>query len=906
MPSRAQGSGADADSKDAWQKPKGPPPLPFPLPAGDAPAPEPSPLPGDGGRRGQNTLLDPGLEEAPRRTKTSSAIRKLPSEGARLGAKADSPSPPSMASQPAGKAPGIKAPKGSPGAKAASALSGGKLQVIGETEVSMGAQEDSPTGEPAAAGPAAGRPAQQAEAAGQMATKSSVKQTPRGPALLPKAAKKAPPGASEVHTPASAASDAAKARIAAAAMAELGPVSTERSKVSNRSVTSSSTGRTANAAEKAAMRSEMRAAGKKASVFNFGKEEGEQLEVMLQLAEKAVAGAKKSREKVGTDGKRGKADRERLKHLEEYKDKLEKQLEETQRTAEAEKNELRKEIAARENSLNVQSAARLREIQKRISDMEAYYRNKLDVQAEEKREANQARERLEREIASLREQHRRDLAETSRARERDAAKSEHKLQSMTETIQSLTTSVAQLQEISDVSRSALQAMEERNKLAAAKIEIMSKKEAEREKEMRKLMPTREAKRLAFRALQKGRAVEMIFHVIEHASNTVLDKAWALAKMSEVVGGSSSNLLFTRGRDPIEERLLQFRKEQMFLMTENERLMSEVSRLQEIVAQNKGISLAVGAQEQSRLLEQIVGEPNCRVPATRWLFSVVQTVVKRRLLLGFTALKDVVAEDKRDDTVRSLQDRFNEMRLAAYNDMMKKIAMTRMLCVIKNLWTKTAFRSFSALMMNAAARLARIHDRSQFLQQNPGGALAVDSSSFRVASGEMQRVAVFQGPKAASGQFLPPATFKDESFLPTNAPVAVQPYYYGHLPSVQRKRAQNMFVPIREAPPVPVGYLGQAGYMDEQLTVGVPVSDVRSSQAPPFPTPMGTRLNAVSKNIPPDPYSSGTAREKIDETAGTFRMRTAQQGLQKRLWVRPDAAGSAGGVDGVDGVGKPVD
>ncbi|KFG63717.1 putative tola protein [Toxoplasma gondii RUB] len=886
-----------ASSKDAGPKPKGPPPvpppLPVPLPSKDALAPEPSPLAERAASRAMNAVIDPGLDDAPVESKKSSAIRKLVSGVARLGSKVSSQTSASMpvAGQPEKQSPSTKASPKDNMKNVSSSLSGSKLSAIDEgSAVSLG---DVPVnaGEGSGAGPAARPPAKEPA----LASKASLKQTAPKTSQAPKAKKPPqPPPGPEVLTPGSGGSDAAKARILAAALAELGPVSAERSKASSRSVGSNSTGRTANAAEKAAMRSEMRSAPAKSSLFNFDKDEGEKMEKMLQLAEKAVA-AKKSKEKGDSDEKRGKAERDWLKKLEKEKDKLARELSDARRSAEVERNEMRREIAARENSLNMESAARLREIQKRVSNIEAYYRSKLEAQVEEKRAANQARERLEREVASLREQHKRDIAETSRVREREAAKSEHKLQSMTETIQSLTTSVAQLQEISDVSRSALQAMEERNKLAAAKIEIMSKKEADREKEMRKLMPTREAKRLAFRALQKGRAVEMIFHIIAHANNAVLDKAWALAKMTEVLGGSSSSLVYGRGRDPVEDRLMQFRKEQMFLMTENERLMNEVSRLQEVVAKNKGISLAADAQEQSRLLEQIVGEPNRRVSATRWLFSVVQNVLQRRLFLGFTALKDVMAEDKRDDAVRSLQDRFNEMRVTAYQDMMRKMAMTRLLCIIKNLWTKAAFRFFLPLLTNAAVRRATQQDERQFLQNGPGGVFAVDGSSFRVASGELQRVPLFQGSKTAAGQFLPPPTYKDQSFLPTNAPVAIQPHYYGQLPSVQRKRAQNMFIPVRESPPLPTGYLGQADYMDGQMTVGVPLSDVKGSHAPPFPTPLGTRLDAVAKNIPPDPYSSEPAREKVDEVAGTFRMRTAQQGVQKRLWADQDTKGSPGRV-----------
>ncbi|KEP63741.1 UNVERIFIED_CONTAM: hypothetical protein HHA_231840 [Hammondia hammondi] len=886
-----------ASSKDAGPKPKGPPPVPPPLPSTlpskDAPAREPSPLAASMASRGTNAVIDPGLDDAPVESKKSSAIRKLVSGVARFSSKVASPTSPSTpgAGQPEKQSPGTKAGPTGNLKDVSSSLSGSKLPVINEGSAASPGNVPIHAGEGSGAGPAARPAAKEPE----LASKTSLKQSARGTPQAQKAKKSPqPPASPEVQTPVSSGSDAAKARILAAAMAELGPVSAERSKASSRSVGSNSTGRTANAAERAAMRSEMRSAPVKASLFNFDKNECEKMEKMLQLAEKAVA-AKKNKEKSSSDEKRGKAEREWRKQLEKERDKLARQLLDARRSAEVERNELRRDFAARENSLNVESAARLREIQKRVSNIEAYYRSKLEAQVEEKRAANQARERLEREVASLREQHKRDIAETSRVREREAAKSEHKLQSMTETIQSLTTSVAQLQEISDVSRSALQAMEERNKLAAAKIEIMSKKEADREKEMRKLMPTREAKRLAFRALQKGRAVEMIFHILAHANNAVLDKAWALAKMTEVLGGSSSSLVYARGRDPVEERLMQFRKEQMFLMTENERLMNEVSRLQEVVAKNKGISLAADAQAQSRLLEQIVGEPNCRVSATRWLFSVVQNVLQRRLFIGFTALKDVMAEDKRDDAVRSLQDRFNEMRVTAYQDMMRKMAMTRLLCIIKNLWTKAAFRLFLALLTNAAVKQATQGER-QFLQTGPGGVFAVDGSSFRVASGELQRVPLFQGSKTAAGQFLPPPTYKDESFLPTNAPVAIQPHYYGQLPSVQRKRAQNMFIPVRESPPVPMGYLGQAGYMDGQMTVGVPLSDVKGSHAPPFPTPLGTRLDAVAKNIPPDPYSSESAREKVDEVAGTFRMRTAQQGVQKRLWAHQDTKGSPERVD----------
>ncbi|PHJ18489.1 tola protein [Cystoisospora suis] len=591
---------------------------------------------------------------------------------------------------------------------------------------------------------------------------------------------------------------------------------------------------------------------------------------------------------------------DQIKQLTAARDELQKKLAETTQDALNQVGELKKQFAAKESAMQAQSAARIREAQQRLEDLEKDVKEKMAQRAQERAQLEKEKEALKKQLGELREKHRNDISENLQERQRASEKSEEKIQSLTETIQALTTSVAQLQELSDVSRSALQAMEEKNKLATAKLEIMSRKDADLEKEMRRMMPTREAKRLAFRALQKGRAVEMFFQVISKASSTVLDKAWAMSKMAEVLGPPRDRS--AAASRPFEDRLMQFRKEQMFLMAENERLMGEVSRLQEIVAQNKSLSLVEDPRQHNALLGSILGTRETRLPAARWLASTLQQLFRSRLAFAFSVFQATVLEEHRDSTVQSLQDRFNEMRLAAYSDMMRKIAATKIFCDLRILYLKAASTFLGAFMVNAGIKAA-IGGKSRDSRMrlgvlsegdvtfHPPGAAMVP----RPAAGEVQRTPLFPSFRTADGQPLPLPAYTNQAFLDTGAPVAVQPYYYGQLPSVQRRRAHNMFVPMREKPLPPPGYLAPSTYMDDQMTLGVPLSDVKSGRSQGsggvlgFPVSYGTRLNTAPKKIPSGPYSADGPKESVDKFAGTFRMRTAQQDLQKSLWCQPSEA-----------------
>ncbi|PFH38629.1 hypothetical protein BESB_009710 [Besnoitia besnoiti] len=864
-----------APAMQAERKRKGPPPLPsMPLPAGDAPVRDPSPMPDE---RRQPAVVDPGLDDAPVQRKKTAVVRKqshLPASSA-LREDGAPPSPRPLRSQSAVRqAPSRQTSKQEPRVASldGQSVDGGVTSPTRSLSPSRrsGASRKSPTKmaslaslaskvsmrEDAPAKPSS--PSQKAAPRGGGSPKKAAKEQPSKPSP-----KKLPPQSSGVGkmttkslmTRAVSQVSATSTRGSAKAKTGAGTPRTDPSRASSPSTGSGK--RAENAAEKAARRSEeQRQKPKPARPFT-GVREDDKLETMIKFAEKAVAGAKEQNDS-------GRKYSSRLKQLEESRDELQRKLQETRSEAEAEISELRKELAAKESALSVQNAARLHEAQQRVDDMERDLQNKIQRHADEKREAERARERLEKEIDDMRVQHKRDLAETARERQREVEKSEHKLQSMTDTIQSLSTSVAQLQEISDVSRSALQAMEERNKLVTAKLELLTKKDAEREKEMRKMMPTREAKRLAFRALQKGRAVEMIFHALSHANNTLFDKAWALAKMVEV------------------------------------------SRLQQIVAHNKGVALASGIPAHSELLDQIVAPSNSRPSAARWMFSVFQGVVRLRLLSGFSALKGIMVESKREHTVRSLQDRFNEMRLNAYNDMVKRISATKIFCLLRILWMKSAYGCMFSLMTNAAGKKPMknaLSEASRYLEPAPTEPFAPDNFPFRVVSGEVQRVPLVGGPAVMGGKPLALGAYKNESFLNNDAPMAMQPYYYGQLPSVQRKRPQNVFIPMQEKPPIPTGYVGQGSYMDQQLTLGVPFSDLRGTQSTTFPVSHGTRLNVAPKNIPTGPYSPGSPG-KIDEKASVFRMRTAQQDVQKRLWGGQNHELTASGLDRVV-VGKPI-
>lgn len=52
---------------------------------------------------------------------------------------------------------------------------------------------------------------------------------------------------------------------------------------------------------------------------------------------------------------------------------------------------------------------------------------------------------------------------------------------------------------------------------------------------------------------------------------------------------------------------------------------------------------------------------------------------------FFRFRATVIEVHRDSTVQTLQDRFNEMRLAAYSDMMRKIAATKIFCGLRQVF-----------------------------------------------------------------------------------------------------------------------------------------------------------------------------------------------------------------------------
>ncbi|KAL8445961.1 hypothetical protein Emag_004926 [Eimeria magna] len=256
-------------------------------------------------------------------------------------------------------------------------------------------------------------------------------------------------------------------------------------------------------------------------------------------------------------------------------------------------DEIKKEALARQNSTKMQCAASVRELREQIASLEKQLKAKKEEFEDEKRLLKKSFD--ERRKSDIELQERKAQAHQEELKNKDLELLEHqgRVQALTSSVQTLTTSLAQMKELNDISRTATQALEEKSKTQAAYIKTLMKRDESLRSQAAKMMPIKEAKRLAFRALLKGRAVEMISRVCMSTDAGLWNKAWAFQQFVDLIGRGRGS--YEKREDTIESRLMQFRKEQMFLMAENERLMAKVAQLQQEGVNQK--------QSKAALLEQ---------------------------------------------------------------------------------------------------------------------------------------------------------------------------------------------------------------------------------------------------------------------------------------------------------------
>ncbi|KAL8453902.1 hypothetical protein Emed_000613 [Eimeria media] len=327
-------------------------------------------------------------------------------------------------------------------------------------------------------------------------------------------------------------------------------------------------------------------------------------------------------------------------------------LEARDRENQAKIDEIKKEALARQNSAKMQCAASVRELKQQVASLEKQLKAKKEEFEDEKRLLKKSFD--ERRKSDIELQERKAQAHQEELKNKDLELLEHqgRVQALTSSVQTLTTSLAQMKELNDISRTATQALEEKSKTQAAYIKTLMKRDESLRSQAAKMMPIKEAKRLAFRALLKGRAVEMISRVCMATDAGLWNKAWAFQQLVDLIGrGRGSH---EKREDTIESRLMQFRKEQMFLMAENERLMAKVAQLQQ-----EGVN-----QKQS---------------------------------------KKATTEAESSTTIDKLQKKFNELRVSAYKEMAARIGSYRVTSFIKTVRQRLLYSALFNFSRNAARR-----------------------------------------------------------------------------------------------------------------------------------------------------------------------------------------------------------
>lgn len=255
------------------------------------------------------------------------------------------------------------------------------------------------------------------------------------------------------------------------------------------------------------------------------------------------------------------------------------------REEKAKMEEIKKEALASQNNMKMHCAASVRELKEQVASLEQQLKTKAEDFEKERRVLLKSFEDKRKGDVEAQERKSQALQDEVKHKESELAEQQKRIQALTNSVQTLTTSLAQMKELNDVSRTATQALEEKSKTQAAYIQTLMKREENMKSQAAKLMPIKEAKRLAFRALLKGRAVEMISRACVSTDAGLWNKAWAFQQLVDLIGGPRGSE--EKRQDAIESRLMQFRKEQMFLMAENERLMAKVRISRILLIQSTG-------------------------------------------------------------------------------------------------------------------------------------------------------------------------------------------------------------------------------------------------------------------------------------------------------------------------------
>ncbi|OEH80353.1 hypothetical protein cyc_07028 [Cyclospora cayetanensis] len=526
--------------------------------------------------------------------------------------------------------------------------------------------------------------------------------------------------------------------------------------------------------------------------------------------------------------------------------------------------EFKKEALARQNSMKMRCDASVRELQGKIDHLEKELKAKTADFEKERSVLMKSFEAKQKKNLQVHETQAQTHQKELKDKQSELLEQQGRVQALTASMQTLTTSLAQMKELNDISRTATQALEEKAKTQAAFINTLLKREENMRIQAAKLMPIKEAKRLAFRALLKGRAVEMISRACMPTDASLWNKAWAFQQLVYLIGGSRGSR--EQRQDAIESRLMQFRKEQMFLMAENERLMAKVAELQQ-----EGVNQR---QSKAALVEQaLIGDNTVAMSRSstqsynkggphqelgiRWLLLSVQQILNKKVLWAFLRLHKVTTEVESNTTIDKLQKKFNELRVSAYKEMAARIGVYRL----------AAFTNgFFSLAKNAGRR-AKHEILKQF--DHFGASQDPFTQEFRV-------------PEVSFPDAYTPVP--DHGRMDLNKPLAHQPHYYRQLPSVRNPvGGRSAFVPMAERRPPIQGYAPHPGFSNSRFTLGVP---------PVVSCGRRVTTNAGVPNVfPSGPYD---ATQRVDERGALFRMRGAQQDLRKIMME-----------DGVDNTGARI-
>ncbi|KAF8821086.1 hypothetical protein IE077_002485 [Cardiosporidium cionae] len=146
-----------------------------------------------------------------------------------------------------------------------------------------------------------------------------------------------------------------------------------------------------------------------------------------------------------------------------------------------------------------------------------------------------------------------------------------KMRIMSCTIKNISENVANLKNLYDASKLVNLEMQNRQSDFSNKIRALQLKAREVERQLQKSIPISTAKQVALNAMQKGRAIESLARIWSAITANSVFKRHAF---SQLRNGKCSSTPF------VESGLYSLRKEQLYLINENERLLSQVTRLQQ--------------------------------------------------------------------------------------------------------------------------------------------------------------------------------------------------------------------------------------------------------------------------------------------------------------------------------------